>query len=139
MRELKGSAQRTGGASVHYIRTDNAGTYAWTGQVTTASPGSPSTGGAFFVVTLTSVNAEVFLNDLVVDLFKSVDAGATYSAVDPSSGYVLYILEAAAPIEITPFQAKWFLSLFGPINTYVAFKLQALTTDEVTIGVVRRD
>ncbi|MFC8008928.1 hypothetical protein [Streptomyces cinereoruber] len=140
MREMKGSAQRTAGASVRYIRTNNAGTYAWTGQADTPSPGAPTVGNAYFEITLTSANAAVFLNDLVFELFKSTDAGATYTQVDPTAGGdVQFFLQPAAPIGITPFETKWLASISAPINTYVAFKLQALTTDEATITVERRD
>ncbi|MFM9793294.1 hypothetical protein [Streptomyces turgidiscabies] len=139
MRELKGSSQRTAGASLRYIRTNSADPWAWSGQLTTASPGSPSTGNAFFDILLTSTNAPVFLNDLVLEMFKSTDSGATYSQVDPTAGNVVFFLKPAAPIGITPYQTKWLASVSGPINTYAAFQLQALTTDEVTITVTRRD
>lgn len=137
--ELKGSSQRTAGASLMYHRTNGAEPYAWTGQLSTASPGAPSIGNAFFDIVLTAANADVFLNDLVLELYRSTDSGATYNPVDPTTANMSFFLRPAAPIGITPYQTRWLLSISGPINTYAAFALQALTTDTVTISVTRRD
>lgn len=135
--ERKGSAQRVAGSNLRYFRTSNTGEYAWEGQTDFQSPQAPSTGGAFFTITLTSQNAPVFLNDLVVEVFKSNDGGDTYTEVDPFELTTVWTLLPAAPIGITPYEARWLFYLHSTLDDYVAFKLQALTTDVVTITVER--
>lgn len=136
LNERKGSAQRVAGSNVRFFRIENEGDYAWSGQASTVSPQDAARGGAFFVVTLTSQVAPVFLSDLVVELFKSTDSGVTYLPV--TDGSATYRVEPIAPIAITPYESAYFVSLGAVLNTYLAFKLQALATDDVSIDVTVR-
>jgi hypothetical protein len=135
--ERKGSSQRVAGANLRYFRTDNTGEFAWTGQADLQSPQSPSTGGAFFTVTLEAETTPIFLHDLVVELYTSSDSGSTWDPVAITSTTHTYTLQPAAEIIITPHEAAYLLSLAAPLDTYMAFKLQALTTAPVTIAVER--
>jgi hypothetical protein len=137
--ERKGSAQRVAGSNLRYFRTNNSGTYAWTGLLDKPSAAASSTGITYFTITLTSATAPTFLSDLVLEPFTSPD-GVTWTAYVPTTGpfgYQGYLLRAEDAASVTPYESKYFVSMSGTLNDHRAFKLQALSTDEVAISVVR--
>lgn len=135
-RERKGSDQRVGGSNLRYFRLDaNDGSFVWVGKADQQSPQSPSTGGAFFTITLTATAVQTFLSDVVIDLYTSTDGGATWVPANPPT--ISYQLERAAPITITPYVSSYLLSLVAPLNTDLAFYAQALSTVPVSIAVTR--
>ena len=139
-RERKGSSQRVAGANLRYFRVDNTGEFVWSGRVDTQSVQSSSTGFAFFIITLTSSVAPVFLARVVAEYFESNDSGATWTAVvlvgSPFTRPPMTVRPLVG-IEVEPYESKWLVSIIDDYNDYRAFKIQALATDLVSIGVER--
>lgn len=138
-RERK-ARQRIGGSSIRYYRTDNTGTYAWSGQLDTPSAQSPTTiGYAVFVVTLTSTTSPAFLSSISAQVESSTD-GVTWTPIPwlaAPFGAPDWTLNEADAIEAEPFKATYRMFHGGALNSYRRFKLQALTTDPVSISLTR--
>ena len=136
-RERK-AMQRVGSASVRYYRIDNSGTWLWSGRLDTQSAQSTATGLAYFLITFTSSTSPAFLTSCVVEVESSTD-GITWtplrsvtSAFGPN-----WKLQEAGVVNAEPYKAKYDLQLPGPYNDSRRFKVQALSTDPVTISVTR--
>lgn len=144
-RELKGSAQRVSGANLAYFVSSSPSTYDWVGRLDNALSLS-GRGQARFVITLNSSTAVVPMTDVAVTVFYSTDGvnyaeygyargiAESYNAIAPE---ITRRLEALHGAEVPPGTAKFSFLLYGQYNAHVAFKVEAVGTDEVTIDVVR--
>lgn len=132
MNERK-AVQRVGGSSVRYYRTDSPGAWLWTGQLDTQSLQSSTTGFARFSVAFTSSTSAAFMSSCVADVESSSD-GITWA---PQHAPFNWFLQDAGVVNAEPYKAKYELSLQGPYNDYRRFKVQALTSDPVSINAVR--
>lgn len=146
MAELKGAPQRVSGANLTYFASELAESFDWSGQLSTVHPAT-GRGYSGFTITLTSKTAVVPMTDLAVVVYHSTDGGTTwneysqgrgiadsYNGVAPEISRFLTVLQGT---EVEPFTAKYSLLLYGVLNTRVAFKVQAFSTDEVTVSVTR--
>ncbi|WP_437770606.1 hypothetical protein [Arthrobacter sp. KNU40] len=131
--------QRIGGSSLRYYRTNNAGSYAWSGRLDTVSAQSSTTGLARFLVNFTSSANEAFMSSIVVEVEQSTD-GVTWTplpwSTSPVGGFDWQVQDAGV-VNTEAFNAKYDLFLRGPLNAYRRFKIQALTSDPVSISLTR--
>lgn len=141
MRELKGTSQSFGDDSLYYHRRSNVGEFAWSGRVDSPAP-QPGSGGAFFEATVYSPNVEVALSDLVLEVFVSSDGitwtpYTTLDSFNTVSPNLNYYCDRKPASNNVPNEASWIIGLIANLNARAAFKLQALSTDDVSISVVR--
>lgn len=144
-KELKGSTQQVSGSNIAYLVSETEDTHDWSGLLNGSVP-SPAYGRARFEITLTSSRAAVPMTDLAVVVFTSSD-GVTWSEYTFLRGiqetYDMTGLEIWRTLEVLPGftygpgEVKYSLDLYGRKDTRVAFKLQAVGIDEVSINVVR--
>lgn len=131
--------QRVGGSNLRYYRTNNSGTWAWSGQLDTVSAQSGTTGLARFLVSFTSSTNIAFMSSIVVEVEQSSDA-TTWTAMPWSSsafGGFDWQVQDGGVVNAEPYKAKYDLFLRGPVNSYRRFKIQALTSDPVSISLTR--
>lgn len=144
-RELKGSPQIVSGANLAYLVSENPGTHDWQGQLNGSVP-TLTYGRARFVITLTSSRAAVPMSDLALTVYYSTDGITfteytlrqgmidTYTASGPEIWRELYVRPG---FEYGPGEVQYSLDLFGKLDSHVAYKLQVVGMDEVTISVAR--
>lgn len=125
--------QRAGGSSIRYYRTDSPGDWLWSGRLDTQSTQSTTTGYARFLVELTSSTSVAFMSSCVVEVESSSD-GVTWA---PLPAPFNWFLQDAGVMNAEPYKAKYEVSLQGLYNSYRRFKVQALTSDPVSISAVR--
>lgn len=143
-RELKGSAQRVGGANLAYLVSENAGQFDWSGTINNSV--NPAYGLLTFDVTLKASRALVPLVDVAMTVFYSAN-GTTweeypfsrgiremYSGTGPEIWADVALVPGASN---APGEVKYAVQLYGRLNSRVGFKLQAAGTDEVEITVAR--
>lgn len=137
MHERK-AMQLAGGSSIRYFRTDSPGAWLWSGQLDTVSAQSSGTGLARFLLVFTSTVNIAFMSSCVVEAEGSSD-GLVWTPLPSSPGpsTANWKLQDAGVINGEPYKAKYDLSLQGPVNEYRRFKVQALTSDPVSISAVR--
>lgn len=145
-KELKGSKQKVSGSNIAYLVSETASTHDWSGLLNGSVP-SPAYGRARFEITLTSSRAAVPMTDLAVVVFTSSDGGVNWTEYTFLRGiqetYDMTGLEIWRTLDVLPGftygdgEVKYSLDLFGRKDTRVAFKLQAVGIDEVSINVVR--
>jgi hypothetical protein len=130
--------QRVGGSSVRYYRTDSPGSWLWSGRLDTQSLQSSTTGFARFSVVFLSSTSVAFMSSCVVEVESSTD-GVTWSPQLPAPAPATFswLVQDAGVINAEPYKAKYEVSLQGPYNDYRRFKVQALTSDPVSISAVR--
>ena len=143
-RELKGSDQIIGSASLSFTVSETANQFDWQGIL------SKRTGSGFgyeeFIITLTSAIAEIPLVETGVKLFYSPN-GTTWQEYSMerglSEGYtgvnpqISRWLEPLQGLETEPYKATYFMSVYGQPDARVGLKVQANGTDELDINVVR--
>lgn len=144
-RERKGSNQRTGGSNIAFFVSSSANTYDWSGAVNGTS-GSTDYGFNQFVVTLTSETAIVPLVDLAATFYYAADGVnfIEYTQEHSSSDSWNFVapeihfgLEPLAGTSNATHELKFRVWISARINTVVAFKLQVVGSDEVTIAIAR--
>ena len=130
--------QRVGSYSVRYYRTDSAGAWLWSGRLDTQSAQSTSTGFARFLIVLTSTTSAAFLSSCVVEVEESTD-GVTWTPQRPitSPFGFNWELQEAGVVGAEPYKAKYDLFLQGGYDQYRRYKVQALSSDPVSISYVR--
>lgn len=140
-KERKGK-QRTGGASSRFFTSENPGQFDWSGKLSTPDPQSPTFGIKQFLVTLTAERVNFLQDDLVKEVYVSSDSGATWKRhtyKDATKLVPPYAFYGASryPTTVNDLHiSKWLLSFDGPLNTWVAFKLQVIADDRVSISMV---
>lgn len=146
MAGLKGAPQRISGANLTYFAGDLPTGFDWSGQLSTAHPAT-GRGYAGFTITLTSKTAVVPVTDLAIIVYHSTDGGVTWNEYSQSQGLsdtyngiapeISRFLTVLQGTEVEAFTAKYSFLLYGVLNTRVAFRVQAFSTDEVTVSVTR--
>lgn len=144
--EAKGSGVLVTGANLAYFVTETTDTFDWSGPLN-GSVGSPAYGQARLQITLTAPRAEVPLADLAVVVYYSSNGGSTWEEYTFQRGMaesmtgtapeILRDLKLLPGIVTKPREVKFALQLFGRLNSMVAIKLQAVSTDDVEISIVR--
>lgn len=145
-RERKGSSVKVTGANLAYITSQTGSTYDWSGPLDGAA-GSPTYRQARFTITLTSSKAEVPLVDLAATLYYS-PTGSGYTEYPVRQYYLDTYTGTGGPelwrqlrvnpgVENGPGESRWTFHVFGKVGSFIAFKLQAVGTDELTISITR--
>lgn len=145
-REAKGSGVLVTGSNLAYFINETDSTYDWSGPLN-GSVGSPAFGQARLQITLTASRAEVPLADLAVVVYYSSNGGSTWEEYTYQRGMaesaigtapeILRDLKVLPGIVTGPREVKFALQLFGRLNSMVAIKLQAVSTDDVEISIAR--
>lgn len=142
-REQKGSMQRTTGNNLRYFIVDNPGEFAWSGKLPTHPTSEFFIYGVELEVTLTSENQEFPFTDLAFVQYTSNNGTDWYEAPyypnysDPNDREITCVKSESKGQSVTPFKSKWHISMSARQSTWLALKLQALSTDKVTLSIVR--
>lgn len=141
-REQKGSLQVTSGNNLRYFTVDNTGEFAWKGRL----PSNPSQFSVYyehFDIELTAVNQLFPLTDIGVTLYTSSDGVSWHEAPhlidfsDPNDRNIGYFIHEMKGLETENYKSLWSLTIGARESTWLAIKVQALTTDEVSMSIVR--
>lgn len=128
--------QRVGKSSVSYYRTNDAGSYLWSGRLDFQSGQSPTVGMANFMVNLTSSASPAFLSALVATVESSSD-GVTWNQIRSDGSSNPWRMQEGSVVTAQPYVAAYEVIMTGTYMEYRRFKVQALTSDPVSISVVR--
>lgn len=141
-REQKGSMQRTTGNNLRYFTIDSPGEFAWSGRLPSDSS-SFSLKYEHFDIVLTSKTQVVPLADVAIILYTSsdgvnwVEAPHYINYSNPSDRSINYFLTEMKGSATSDFKSRWTLTMGALESTWLAFKVQALATDEVAMSIVR--
>ncbi|MBV1778670.1 hypothetical protein KRR55_06030 [Paeniglutamicibacter sp. ABSL32-1] len=139
-REQKGSMQRTSGNNLRYHTVESPAPFAWSGKLPS---GTGPAVGLIFQITLASTTQEFQLADVAIEVFTSSNGVSWLEAPhqpnfsDPNDPLITYSVEEMQSTGTPPNVLSWILILAAAPETWLAFKAQAFSTDEISMSIVR--